>query len=174
MLLLYAAAYLANLLATPTDDLLSYEARREPRFWALPLPAAFLARLTLWQVLHVGRVAAVALAWGLVCYRSNPHVLGLVYEARQQQQGGGGEEEQQQQNTSTSEQLHALDDCSGGGGSWAGATAIVEVEGRAGSTGDCSSMAPWRAQQQQRAMMPPGVLLASAADTQTAGGWMRQ
>ncbi|KAF8057921.1 sdhb [Scenedesmus sp. PABB004] len=83
-LALYLVAYLANLLATPTDDALTYEARRDARYGDGALPAAFLRKLALWQVLNLVRVCACGAGWALACYRGNPLVMALVWEARQQ------------------------------------------------------------------------------------------
>lgn len=68
-MLLYFLAYTCNLLATPLDDQLAFEAHRDPGFYTLPLPAAFESRLGLWHALNLVRVVACGLAWVLVCYR---------------------------------------------------------------------------------------------------------
>jgi hypothetical protein len=87
VLLLYLLAYTANLLATPLDDQLSFEARRDPGFArTVPLPASIEARLPAWHALNLVRVLACGLAWALVCYRSNPFLMLRVYEARRQQE----------------------------------------------------------------------------------------
>lgn len=94
VMLLYFLAYTCNLLATPLDDQLAFEARRDPGFYELPLPAAFESRLGIWHGLNLVRVVACGLAWVLVCYRSNHFVMLRVFEARREEQE---EEEQRQQ-----------------------------------------------------------------------------
>lgn len=94
VMLLYFLAYTCNLLATPLDDQLAFEARRDPAFYELPLPAAFESRLGIWHGLNLVRVVACGLAWVLVCYRSNHFVMLRVFEARREEQE---EEEQRQQ-----------------------------------------------------------------------------
>lgn len=101
-MLLYFLAYTCNLLATPLDDQLAYEARRDPLFFTLPLPAAFQRRLALWHVLNLIRVITCGLAWVLVCYRSNHFVMLKVFEARAAQaEEDEGLQQQQQQHLST-------------------------------------------------------------------------
>lgn len=43
---LYLLAYVCNLLATPIDDQLTFEARRDLGYWALPLQQAFLRKVS--------------------------------------------------------------------------------------------------------------------------------
>lgn len=101
-MLLYFLAYTCNLLATPLDDQLAYEARRDPLFFTLPLPAAFQRRLALWHVLNLIRVITCGLAWVLVCYRSNHFVMLKVFEARAAQaEEDEGLQQQQQQHVAT-------------------------------------------------------------------------
>jgi len=69
VLVLYLVAYTTNLLATPTDDRLTYEAVRDLQYWRLALPPAFVHKLGIWQVLNLFRVVCCGLAWCLVCYR---------------------------------------------------------------------------------------------------------
>lgn len=95
-MLLYLLAYTCNLLATPLDDQLSYEARRDPTYYKLLLPAAFEARLGVWHALNLIRVMCCGLAWVMVCYRSNPFVMLKVFEARREQQVAETEAWQQQ------------------------------------------------------------------------------
>jgi hypothetical protein len=42
---LYLLAYVVNLLATPIDDQLTFEARRDLGYWALPLQQAFVKKV---------------------------------------------------------------------------------------------------------------------------------
>lgn len=91
VMLLYFLAYTCNLLATPLDDQLAFEARRDAAFCTLPLPAAFEKRLGLWHALNLVRVVTCGLAWVLVCYRSNHFIMLKVFEARKAEQ----EEEEQ-------------------------------------------------------------------------------
>jgi hypothetical protein len=42
---LYLLAYVCNLLATPIDDQLTFEARRDVGYWALPLQQAFVKKV---------------------------------------------------------------------------------------------------------------------------------
>lgn len=100
-MLLYFLAYTCNLLATPLDDQLAFEAKRNPGFYTLPLPAAFESRLALWHGLNLARVVACGLAWVLVCYRSNHFVMLRVFEARRAEQ-----EQQQQQQCNVPHGLH--------------------------------------------------------------------
>jgi hypothetical protein len=86
VMLLYFLAYTCNLLATPLDDQLAFEARRDAAFYTLPLPAAFEKRLKLWHALNLVRVVTCGLAWVLVCYRSNHFIMLKVFEARQVEQ----------------------------------------------------------------------------------------
>jgi hypothetical protein len=94
-MLLYVLAYTCNLLATPLDDQLAFEARRDPGFYLLPLPAPFEGRLSLWHALNLVRVIACGLAWVLVCYRSNHFVMLRVFEARSTQEADEGYARQQ-------------------------------------------------------------------------------
>lgn len=103
VMLLYFLAYTCNLLATPLDDQLAFEAHRDPGFYTLLLPAAFERRLGLWHGLNLVRVVACGLAWVLVCYRSNHFVMLRVFEARRAEQE---ELEQQQQYTVPHGALH--------------------------------------------------------------------
>jgi hypothetical protein len=89
-MLMYFLAYTCNLLATPLDDQLAFEARRDPAFYTLPLPAPFEGRLSLWHALNLVRVIACGLAWVLVCYRSNHFVMLRVFEARSTQEAEEG------------------------------------------------------------------------------------
>jgi hypothetical protein len=85
---LFVVAYVINLVATPMDDQLTYEAARSPGYWQLPLLRAFQSRLALWHVANLARVCACGAAWGLVCYRASPRVVGAVYASRGAGQGG--------------------------------------------------------------------------------------
>eukprot|EP00879_Flechtneria_rotunda_P014974 GHRR01015644.1.p1 GENE.GHRR01015644.1~~GHRR01015644.1.p1 ORF type:complete len:535 (+),score=185.66 GHRR01015644.1:276-1880(+) len=87
VLLLFLLAYICNLLATPIDDQLTYEARRDLTYWMLPLPAGFVTKVSLWQVLNLLRLISCGLAWALVCYRCNPYVMMMVLAARHEQAG---------------------------------------------------------------------------------------
>lgn len=46
VLALYLLAYVCNLIATPIDDQLTFEARRDVNYWALPLQQSFLNKVT--------------------------------------------------------------------------------------------------------------------------------
>ncbi|KAF6266373.1 hypothetical protein COO60DRAFT_1697360 [Scenedesmus sp. NREL 46B-D3] len=70
---LYLLAYVCNLLATPIDDQLTFEARRDLGYWALPLQQAFLRKVSMWQVLNLLRIVSCGLAWAVVCYRHRRH-----------------------------------------------------------------------------------------------------
>jgi hypothetical protein len=70
----HIVAYAANILATPTEDQMAYEASRQPEFWRDGL-GAFQQRLQLWHALNVLRLAACALGWLLLVHRLSPAVL---------------------------------------------------------------------------------------------------
>lgn len=89
VMVLYFLAYTCNLLATPLDDQLALEARRDPKFFTLPMPTALERRLGLWHALNLTRVVACGLAWVLVCYRSNHFVMLKVFEARRSAAAAG-------------------------------------------------------------------------------------
>ncbi|WIA15492.1 hypothetical protein OEZ85_002130 [Tetradesmus obliquus] len=65
VLALYLLAYAANLLATPIDDQLTFEARRDVGYWALPLQQAFVKKVNMWQVLNLLRIVSCGLAWAV-------------------------------------------------------------------------------------------------------------
>ena len=78
LLLLYATAYICNVLLTPLDDTFTYEYKRVATFYQQQLPPAFMKKVSVWHALNLVRLAACGLAWGLVCYRSSPHVVAAL------------------------------------------------------------------------------------------------
>jgi hypothetical protein len=120
-MLLYFLAYTCNLLATPLDDQLAFEAHRDAAFYTLPLPAAFEKRLGLWHALNLVRVVTCGLAWVLVCYRSNHFIMLKVFEARKVEQ----EEEEQRYIAHT----HAQGAITAGGAVGAQAATVASAGG---------------------------------------------
>jgi hypothetical protein len=97
LLLLYAVAYVCNVVLTPLDDSFTYEYQRLPTFHQQQLPPAFMRRVSVWHALNLLRLAATGLAWGLVCYRSSQHVVAELIRERGEREaaegaaaGGGG------------------------------------------------------------------------------------
>ncbi|GFR51187.1 hypothetical protein Agub_g13530 [Astrephomene gubernaculifera] len=80
-LLLYVAAYITSILCTPLDDELTYEAKRNPRFYQLSFASGFKRRLALWHALNILRTLFTGLAWVLACYQTSPYVFDATLRA---------------------------------------------------------------------------------------------
>jgi hypothetical protein len=74
-LLAYLLAYAATILATPTEDQLSYESSRDLAWWRGDLGQGFDRKMQLWHVLNVIRLVTSAAGWLMLCYRLSPSVL---------------------------------------------------------------------------------------------------
>jgi hypothetical protein len=132
VMLLYLAAYSANLLATPLDDALTHHAAAGGPQWhqqagGAPLGGGLGRRLALWHAANLARIGCCGAAWALVCFRSNPYVMVRVFEARA--------ERQQQQQQTAQQQVHAQ---SVHHGSWVGRQLMQQTQGRGGGGSSAS------------------------------------
>lgn len=70
----YLIAYVLTVVATPIDDNMTYEYKRQATFYQLPLTQRFERQLTVWQGLNIARLVCLLIGFLVLTYQLSPRV----------------------------------------------------------------------------------------------------